>query len=108
MGVAAFLMVSTTASLFSLVAHPTAAAEGDRAFQLAAVCAACHRVDGRDTGIPFGAGLDEESLVRVLLAYKSGERQGQIMRAVARSLSNEDIATIARYLAALQRKPQQP
>jgi cytochrome subunit of sulfide dehydrogenase len=108
MGSAAFLVVSTAASLFSFVAYPTATTEGNRAFQLAAVCAACHRLDGADKGIPSGAGLDEDSLVRVLLAYKSGERQGQIMRAVARSLSNEDIEIIARYLAALQRKPKQP
>jgi cytochrome subunit of sulfide dehydrogenase len=108
MGNAAFLVVLTTASLLSPVAYRTAATQGDRAFQLAAVCAACHRLDGGDKGVPSGAGLDEESLIRVLLAYKSGERQGQIMRAVTRSLSNEDIEIIARYLTALQRKPKQP
>jgi cytochrome subunit of sulfide dehydrogenase len=108
MGSAAFLAVSTTASLFSLVAYTTAAAEGDRASQLAAVCAACHRLDSGDIGIPSGGGLDEESLVHVLLAYKSGERQGEIMRVVARSLSDDDITVIARYLAALRRKSKQP
>jgi cytochrome subunit of sulfide dehydrogenase len=107
MGGAAILVASMAASFFSLVAYPTAAAEGDRAFQLAAVCAACHCLDGRDMGIPSAAGLDEESLVRVLRAFKSGERQSQIMRAVARSLSNEDIAIVAHYLAALRREAKQ-
>jgi cytochrome subunit of sulfide dehydrogenase len=108
MGSAAFVVVSTTATLFSLVAYPTRAAEGDRAFQLAAVCAACHRLDRGDIGIPSGAGLDEESLARVLFAYKSSERQGQIMRTVARTLSNEDIAVVAHYLAALRKEVKQP
>ena len=97
-------VVSTTASLFLLVADPTAAAAGDRGFQLTAVCAACHRLDRPDIGIPSGAGLDEEGLVRVLRAYRSGERQSQIMRAVAQSLGNEDIAIVAHYLAALRRE----
>jgi cytochrome subunit of sulfide dehydrogenase len=108
MGSAAIPVVLTAASLFSLIASPAAAAEGDPAFQLAAVCAACHRLDRGDIGIPSGAGLDAESLVRVLLAYKSGERQGQIMRAVARSLSNEEIAIVAHYLAAQRKETKQP
>jgi cytochrome c553 len=96
-------VVSTAASLLLLVADP-AAATGDRGFQLAAGCAACHRLDRADIGIPSGAGLDEEGLVRVLRAYRSGERQSQIMRAVAQSLGNEDIAIVAHYLAALRRE----
>jgi cytochrome subunit of sulfide dehydrogenase len=108
MGGAAFFVVSTTASLFSLVAYPPRTAEGDRAFQLAAVCAACHRLDRGDIGIPSGAGLDEESLARVLFAYKSSERQGQIMRTVVQSLSNEEIAIVAHYLAAQRKETKQP
>ena len=96
-------VVSTAASLLIFVADPTAAA-ADRGFQLAAVCAACHRLDRPDIGIPSGAGLDEEGLVRVLRAYRSGERQSQIMRAVAQSLGNDDIAIVAHYLAALRRE----
>jgi cytochrome subunit of sulfide dehydrogenase len=108
MGSAAIPVVLTAAGLCSLVSYQTAAAQGDPAFQLAAVCAACHRLDGHDMGIPWGAGLDEEGLVRVLRAYRSGEGQGQIMRTVAQSLSNEEIAIIAHYLAAQQKETKQP
>jgi cytochrome c553 len=95
-------VVSTAASLFLLVADPAAA--GDRGFELAAGCAACHRLDRPDIGIPSGVGLDEKGLVRVLRAYRSGERQSPIMGAVAQSLGSEDIAIVAHYLAALRRE----
>jgi cytochrome c553 len=95
-------VISTAASLLLLVADPAAAA-ADRGLQLAAVCAACHRLDRPDVGIPSGTGLDEDSLVRVLRAYRSGERQSQIMHAVARSLGDEDIVIVSHYLAGLRR-----
>lgn len=78
----------------------SAAAENERAAQLAAVCAACHRLDGRDTGIPPIVGLDEIKLAGMLAAFKSGARGSQIMHAVALSLSDEEIAAVARHLAA--------
>jgi sulfide dehydrogenase cytochrome subunit len=42
-------------------------------------------------------------LSRAMLAYRSSERPSHIMRAVALSLSDEEIATVARYLAALNK-----
>ena len=82
-------------------------ADTGRGAQLAASCASCHRPDGRDDGIPPVVGVDQESLARALLAYKSGQRESQIMHAVATSLSDDEIAIVARYLAA-QRKDEQP
>ena len=78
---------------------------GDGA-QLAAVCASCHRLDGRDRGIPSIIGLDEATLVADMRAFKSGERPGQIMRVMSLSLTAEDFAAVARYLA--QRKDVNP
>jgi cytochrome subunit of sulfide dehydrogenase len=80
---------------------------GDRGAQIAAVCASCHRLDGRDHGIPSIIGLDEATLVAEMRAFKAGERPGQIMRVMSLSLTAEDFAAVARYLAA-QRKDTNP
>ena len=96
------------ASLVFLVTYRTSAAADNQGAQLAATCASCHRLDGRDKGIPPVVGRDEESLARALLAYKSGVRQSPIMHAVAGSLSDEEIAIVARYLAARGKEAKQP
>jgi len=83
------------------------AAEQDRGAQLAAVCASCHRLDGRDHGIPSIIGLDEATLVAKLRAFRSGEPASQIMRVMSLSLTADDFAVVARYLAA-QRKDTNP
>jgi cytochrome c553 len=88
------------ASLVVSVAERSFAAHNDQGAQLAATCAACHRLDGRDKGIPSIVGLSEEQFATAMRAYKSGERSGPIMQTVARSLSNEEIQILARYFAA--------
>ena len=79
----------------------------DRGVEIAAVCASCHRLDGRDHGIPSIIGLDEATLVAEMRAFQSGERPGQIMRVMSLSLTAEDFAAVARYLA-VQRKDTNP
>jgi cytochrome subunit of sulfide dehydrogenase len=96
------------AGLVLLVAHPSARAGQERDAQLAAACTPCHRLDGRDKGIPSIAGRDEADLTRLLLAYKSGELLNHIMQGVARSLSDEEITEAARYFAAHGSKAKQP
>jgi cytochrome c553 len=87
------------AALVYLIAQPSAVASDSQGAQLAASCASCHRVDGRDTGIPPVVGLDEGRIVKSLRAYRSGERAGQIMHVVAAALSPEEIAAVAHFLA---------
>jgi cytochrome c553 len=89
----------TAMSLAICVAERSFAADNDQGAQLAATCAACHRLDGHDRGIPSIIGLSEEQFVVVMRAFKSGERSGPIMRTVVRSLSDEEIAILARYFA---------
>ena len=68
--------------------------------QLAATCAACHRLDDHGTAIPPIAGLDAKRLGLMMQAFKSGERASHLMNAVSRSLSDQEIVAVARYLAA--------
>jgi cytochrome c553 len=92
----------------SFPVHQSAAAENNRGAQLAAMCAACHRLDGRDEGIPPIIGLDPKKLIETMEAFRSGKRVSQIMNVVARSLSTEEIAILAEYLAVQQGGSEQP
>jgi len=83
-----------------LAAKRGMAADDSQGAQLAAICASCHRLDGRDKGIPSIVGLDQKQFVDVMAAFKSGERSSQIMHAIALSLSDGEIAALAAYLAA--------
>jgi cytochrome c553 len=91
-----------------LIVHRSAAVENNQGAQLAAMCAACHRLDGRDEGIPTIIGLEPKKLADTMEAFRSGQRSSQIMSVVARSLSTEEIAALAEYLAVQQRGSKQP
>lgn len=86
--------------LVILSADQCMAAENKHAAQLAAMCASCHRLDGRDKGIPSIVGMDTQKLAEAMAAFKSGARSSSIMHAVALQLSDTEIATLAEYLAA--------
>lgn len=83
-----------------------AAAQDDPAPAVSTPCATCHGGDGDATmpGYPDLAGQDEQYLVSALKAYRAGQRQGGmagLMIPMAKTLSDEDIRTLARYYAAL-------
>jgi sulfide dehydrogenase cytochrome subunit len=91
--------------LVLLVSQSGAAVGADQGAQLAATCASCHRLDGGGTGIPSIIGLGEERLTNALLAYRASESPSHIMHAIALSLSDEEIASVARYVAAQGSNP---
>jgi sulfide dehydrogenase cytochrome subunit len=104
----AIVALSIAASLFVLVTDGSSAADNGRGAQLAATCASCHRLDGSDRGIPSITGLGEDRLMRAMLAYRSSEHPSRIMHAVALSLSDQEIASVARFLAAQDKKGTPP
>ena len=96
------MVAALAAGPLVLVAHHGAAVEAVRGAQVAAMCAACHRLDGRDQGIPSIVGLEPEVLIDTMAAFRTGGRRpGYIMHAVAISLSDEEVAAVAEYLATL-------
>jgi cytochrome subunit of sulfide dehydrogenase len=101
------IALSIAASLVFVADH-SAVADNDRGAELAATCASCHRLDGRDKSMPSIIGLDEETFIRAMQAFKSGERSSQIMRVMSRSFSNEEIATLAHYLSTLRMETKRP
>ena len=79
------------------------AADTNDGAQLAAMCAACHRLDGHDSGIPSIIGLDPNDLAAKLEAFRTGESQSLLMHGVALSLTEAESASVARYLSTLRK-----
>jgi cytochrome subunit of sulfide dehydrogenase len=94
------ILLSVATSVLILIANRSMAAENSRGAQLAAICTSCHRLDGRDKGIPSIVGLTQKEFADVMAAFKSAARSSQIMHAIALSLSDGEVATLAEYLAA--------
>ena len=88
-------------------AHRAAADDGLGA-QVATLCASCHRLDGRYTGIPPIIRWETEELVDKMVAFRSNERANTVMRAVSLSLSDDEVSAVADYLAALGKKAKTP
>ena len=69
------------------------------------MCQGCHGIEGWRTAfpevykVPRIAGQHEAYLVKALHEYKSGERNHPSMRAIAASLSDQDMADVAAYYA---------
>jgi cytochrome c553 len=87
---------------FAVAAH--AAGDAERGGRLAYTCLGCHGIDNYKNvyptySVPRLAGQHPEYLVAALRAYKSKERSHATMHAQAVTLSDQDMADIAAYLA---------
>ena len=84
--------------------HAQDAAAGGRK---AAMCIGCHGIEGYQASfpqvykVPMIAGQGAEYLVAALGEYKKGGRRHPTMRAIAATLSDQDIADLSAYYAAL-------
>ncbi len=70
------------------------------------MCVGCHGIPGWRTAypevysVPMIAGQHPQYIVKALQAYRSGERSHPSMRAIAASLTDEDMANLAAYYGA--------
>ncbi|TAL89318.1 MAG: cytochrome c4 [Rhodanobacter sp.] len=73
----------------------------------AAVCGACHGLDGNSTDAQYPklAGQSEQYIVRQLTDFKSGKRQNPIMSAMATPLSTQDMHDVGAYFAGQKSRP---
>jgi cytochrome c553 len=93
------------ASLALLVSAPALAAGNIAAGrQKATACQTCHGLDGlsKMPDAPNIAGDPEEYLVRQITAFKKGERKNEMMSIVVQPLSDQEIADLAAYYAAIE------
>lgn len=90
---------------------PAALADGDAAAgqTKAAVCAACHGVDGNSVNPewPTLAGQHPGYISDQLHAYKDGKRENVLMSPQAMALSEEDIADLAAYFSGQAPSPRE-
>lgn len=99
---------TTLALLAALTAAPgLASAQAVDPLQVrswAAACANCHGTNGRaQPGMPSLAGTPREELLRSMLEYKNGVRPATIMHQLAKGYTDEQLAALAGYFAALPR-----
>jgi sulfide dehydrogenase cytochrome subunit len=94
------IVLAVAVSAVILDAGRAIAVDNGHGAELAAMCASCHRLDGRDIGIPSIVGIDKKQFADAMAAFKSGARSSSIMHAVALQFSDAEIATLAQYLAA--------
>jgi cytochrome c553 len=85
-----------------VVISPFAQAAGD--ITVLEKCQECHSKDGlsRMPYIPNLAGQKDFYLVQSLMAYKAGERKSHDMAEAVKGLSDEDLANVAAYYAAIK------
>jgi len=97
--IAAFLALSGPAA-FALEGDPQAAKDKT------SMCIGCHGIPGYRTTfpevypVPKLGGQHAGYIVRALQAYRDGERSHPTMRAIAASLSDQDMADLAAYYSA--------
>ena len=98
---------AVAAALLSSWAMAEGAPAGDAAKgrQKTRMCTGCHGIEGWRTAypevyhVPRIGGQHEAYLVKALQEYRSGERSHPSMRAIAASLSEQDMADLAAYYA---------
>jgi len=98
---------STILVLAIAVAPLTGFAKGDAAKgkEKAAVCEACHGVDGDAQGFPQYprlAGQYADYIEHSLRAYKSGDRNNPIMAGMVSTLNEQDIEDLAAWFSSLE------
>lgn len=99
-------ITTVVAALAWALAVPAQAA-GDpvKGREKTSMCAGCHGIAGWKTAYPVTyhvpklGGQHEDYIVAALKAYKSGERSHPSMKAIAASLSEEDMQNLAAYYA---------
>ena len=78
------------------------------------MCLGCHNIPGYQSSfpeiykVPKIAGQSAKYIVSALTAYKKGDRRHPSMRAIAASLSDQDMADVAAYYEQLEKSPAVP
>jgi cytochrome c553 len=87
-----------------LIAAPALAADARAGRAKAIGCQACHGMDGlsKHPEAPHLAGQIENYLVKAMRDYRSGERKNEMMTIVAKDLTDDEIANLAAFYAAIQ------
>ncbi len=102
-----FAFLTAACSIPAWAADVVAVGDAAAGEKKAAVCAACHGMDGNatDPQYPNLAGQHEAYIATQLAHFKSGVRENAIMVAFAAPLSEQDMLDIGAFFAKQARKP---
>ena len=93
-----------TAATLAVSANAMAAGDVAKGKAKAAICAACHGLDGMSKSpmYPNLHGQKDAYIVKQLKAFQAGTRKDPIMSPMAKPLSADDIANVAAYFSSLK------
>ena len=103
----ALILALTLAGVLCAITNAAHAQDARRGSAKVAMCEGCHQILGYQTAypqvykVPMIAGQDAKYIAAALKAYRAGDRKQVQMRAIASSLSDEDIEDIAAYYSHL-------
>ena len=66
------------------------------------ICVTCHNSSGLTNGIPKITGINTEVFIKVILAYKSKQRDNATMQMIASRLGKEEINSLALYFSKIK------
>jgi len=101
------MAVVLAAAAFTIGGTAQADGSADSGKKKTQMCAGCHGIEGFRTAypevytVPKLGGQSANYIVAALKAYKSGDRSHPSMRAIAGSLSDQDMADLAAYYASV-------
>ena len=86
---------------------PVSTASDDYEARFASTCAVCHGADGRSdvTATPVLAGQHSFYAITQLFLFREGRRHNELMTAVAKVMTNEEMQGFASYIATLPPVP---
>jgi cytochrome c553 len=92
------------AILVLLAGAPAEAGDAAAGRRKAVQCQTCHGLDGLSKlpEAPHLAGQPERYLVKSLDEYRTGARQNEMMSIVVKTLSEQDVADLAAFYAAIE------
>lgn len=95
------LLLALALAASASAAHAADMAAGKRKAQ---ICIACHGLDGvgKNPTVPNIAGESELYLTKQLKAFRSGERRHEQMSIIAKPLTDDDIANLSAWYAAIE------
>jgi len=102
------VMASCTAMGSAHAADAATAGDAKAAVNKTSMCIGCHGIEGYKSSfpevyhVPKIAGQNAEYIVAALKEYASGARTFPTMEAIAKSLSEQDMANLAAYYSSLK------
>ena len=103
-GTSALAAFALASALFAGASHTLAAGNVTAGRQKALQCQTCHGLDGLSKlpEAPHLAGQPEPYLVKSLNEYRKGVRKNDMMTIVVEQLSDQDVADLAAFYAAIE------